>query len=27
MLGDTTKALNGDEGNQFIGSVGFGFSY
>jgi uncharacterized protein (TIGR02001 family) len=26
-LGETTKAFNGGEGNQFIGSVGFGFSY
>jgi uncharacterized protein (TIGR02001 family) len=26
-LGDTTKFFNGDESNQFIGSVGFGFSY
>ena len=26
-LGETTKFFNGDESNQFIGSVGFGFSY
>jgi hypothetical protein len=26
-LGETTKYFNGDESNQFIGSVGFGFSY
>lgn len=26
-LGDTTKAFNGGDGSQVIGSVGFGFSY
>ena len=26
-LGETTKYFNGDESSQFIGSVGFGFSY
>jgi hypothetical protein len=26
-LGETTKFFNGGESNQFIGSVGFGFSY
>ncbi len=26
-LGETTKFFNGDESSQFIGSVGFGFSY
>jgi hypothetical protein len=26
-LGDTTAFLNGDEKNQIIGSIGFGFSY
>jgi hypothetical protein len=26
-LGDTTKALNGDDGSQVIGSVGIGFAY
>jgi hypothetical protein len=26
-LGETTKALNGDDGQRVIGSVGFGFSY
>ena len=26
-LGDTTEALNGDDGSRVIGSVGFGFTY
>ena len=26
-LGDTTKALNGDDGSRVIGSVGIGFVY
>jgi hypothetical protein len=26
-LGDTTKALNGDDGQRVIGSIGIGFSY
>jgi hypothetical protein len=26
-LGDTTKAINGDDSNKVIGSAGFGFSY
>jgi hypothetical protein len=26
-LGDTTKALNGGDGQRVIGSIGIGFSY
>ena len=26
-LGDTTKVLNGGDGQRVIGSIGFGFSY
>jgi hypothetical protein len=26
-LGDTTKALNGGDGSQAIGSIGIGFAY
>jgi hypothetical protein len=26
-LGDTTKALNGGDGQRVVGSIGIGFSY